>query len=136
MKLVIGNPKTGKSYQMETNEAQDKTLIGKKIAEQIEGHAYGLAGYTLQITGGTDKQGFPMRQDVHGSTRKSILVGPSTGMQKSKRKGYRRRKTILGNTITENMAQINLKVTIAGDKDIDAILGKKQDEQKEESNSS
>ena len=94
------------NLEIEGNEAQ--ALLGKRIGEIIEGTSLGLQGTKMEITGGSDKDGFPMRKDVHGGVRSRILLGKSTGFKKAT-KGERKRKIVRGDTITEDIVQINLK---------------------------
>ncbi|MBS3060318.1 MAG: 30S ribosomal protein S6e [DPANN group archaeon] len=122
MKLVISTPKDGKSYQIEIDNQKARPLLGTKIGNEVEGSPLGLTGYTLQVTGGTDKDGFPMRKDLHGTERKRLLLTKGTGLKKAKH-GERRKKTIRGNIIAEDLAQINLKVLQAGQKEIPELLG-------------
>ncbi len=131
MKIVISDPKTGRSYQTEIDENKSKPLIGMKIGEEIDGALFGLNGYKLKITGGTDKDGFPMRPDVHGPERKSILIGSGPGIRK-KRKGERRKKTVRGNTISEHIAQVNTVVTKEGSKKLAEIFGKEETKEGDE----
>jgi small subunit ribosomal protein S6e len=131
MKIVISNPENGKSYQKELEATQAKTLFGKKLKETVNGDAIGMMGYELIITGGSDKQGFPMRADLHGTSRKKLLLTGGTGY-KPKEKGIRRRKSVRGNTVSEEIAQVNLKVVKAGKDALDKILGKAEDKPKEE----
>ena len=111
-KLVIGT-KQGKCLQKEIQEAEAKTLLGKKIGDSIHGDAIGLGGYEFTITGGSDYCGFPMRKDVEGFARKRILAIEGVGLKK-KAQGIRVRKTVCGNTIHPKIAQVNLKVTKEG----------------------
>ncbi len=131
MKLVVADPKTGKTYQTELDEGQAKTLYGKKIKETVKGDTIGLPGYELQITGGSDNQGFPMRFDLHGSNRKRIMLSAGPGFH-AKRKGERRRKSLRGNTISEQITQINTKVLKEGNKTIEKAFGKEEEVPKEE----
>ena len=131
MKIVVSDPKTGKSYQTEADEDKSKLFYGMKLGEEVEGSLAGLTGYTLKLTGGSDKEGFPMRKDFHGTDRKKILLSTGPGFRK-KAKGERRKKTVRGNTITENAAQINMVVVKEGPKKIDEILGAKDKEEKKE----
>ena len=131
MKIVISNPENGKSYQKELEATQAKVLFGKKLKETVSGDAIGMTGYELIITGGSDKQGFPMRADLHGTSRKKLLLTGGTGY-KAKEKGIRKRKSVRGNTVSEEIAQINLKVVKAGKDGLDKILGKAEDKPKEE----
>ncbi len=131
MKIVISDPKTGKSYQTEIDENKSKALYGTKIDEEIDGALIGLNGYKLQIRGGTDKDGFPMRKDVHGTERKRILISSGPGFKK-KRKGERRRKGVRGNTISEFIEQVNLKVVKEGNKKLEEVYGKKEEKKEGE----
>jgi small subunit ribosomal protein S6e len=60
IKIVVSDPKTGKTHQIET---EAKTLLGLKLGEKFSGDSIGLPGYELQITGGSDKTGTPMRKE-------------------------------------------------------------------------
>ncbi|HII30364.1 30S ribosomal protein S6e [Candidatus Woesearchaeota archaeon CG08_land_8_20_14_0_20_47_9] len=113
-KLVISDPKSGKSYQREADEKATKALIGRKIGDAVKGEHIGLAGYEFEVTGGSDYCGFPMRRDVAGTERKRILsVGPTVGIR-SRERGIKQRKTVCGNTIHARIAQVNLKVVKEG----------------------
>ena len=129
MKLVVANQKTGKTYQKELTETQEKALYGSKIGDIIKGDVAGLPGYELQITGGSDKQGFPMRKDLHGTARKKILLSGGPGFHPTK-KGERQRKSVRGNTISEEIAQVNTKVIKEGKDTLEKLFGK--EESKEE----
>ena len=108
-KIIISNPETGKSNTLELEDARAIPLIGRKIGEQIDGSTVDLPNCKIQITGGSDKDGFPMRKDIHGGVRKKILLSGGTGFNQKKR-GERKRKTIRGNTITEEIVQLNMKI--------------------------
>ncbi|ENN96444.1 30S ribosomal protein S6e [Methanocaldococcus villosus KIN24-T80] len=118
-KFVVADPKTGRCYQI---EADNTPLVGKKIGDIFDGSIIGLNGYKLQITGGTDDSGFPMRPDIHGSGKVRVLLSGPPGFW-PKRKGERRRKTVRGNTIAPDIVQINCKVIEYGEKPIPEILG-------------
>jgi small subunit ribosomal protein S6e len=125
LRFVINDTKTGKSYQ-KALETQD--FDGKKLGETVKGDFLGLEGYELEITGGSDYAGFPLRKDIEGPARKRGLFKGGVGMRKVERKGIRKRKTVCGNTITEQTVQINLKVTKAGTKKLEEIFAKKVEE--------
>ncbi|AEF96909.1 30S ribosomal protein S6e [Methanotorris igneus] len=118
-KVVVADPKEGKCYQV---EVETDALIGKKIGDVIDGKIVGLEGYKLQITGGSDYCGFPMRPDVHGSGRVRILLSKGPGFR-PKEKGERRRKTVRGNTISSDIVQVNTKIVEYGDKPVAELLG-------------
>ena len=135
-KLVINEPKSKKSYQVEKDVA---SLIGTKIGEKFDGSTLGLSGFTLEVTGGSDKDGTPMRKDLDGTTRKKALLTQGVGFRGGKTKkvhgkkkylivkGMRKRKYIRGNTVSEDIAQINCKI-LEGEGDIELMLGIKKEE--------
>ena len=108
LKLSVSTP-DGKVQNLEVEGDRAQTLLGKRVDEIIDGTALGLQGMKLEITGGSDKDGFPMRRSVHGGVRPRILIGKGIGF-KSAKKGERRRKLVRGNTITEDIVQVNLRV--------------------------
>ncbi|MDH7509137.1 MAG: 30S ribosomal protein S6e [Methanomassiliicoccales archaeon] len=125
-KAVINDAKTGKSYQVTVSGHHANSLIGRKIGEVIDGIFVGLPGYKLTITGGSDKDGFPMRKDLPGTRRvKLLLASGSTGF-KSGEKGVRKRKSVRGNTISPEIVQINLKITSKGAKPIEDLIKKEE----------
>ncbi len=124
-RAVVSDPKDGKSYQVPVSGHHANSLIGKKIGEIVDGIFVGLPGYKLQITGGSDKDGFPMRSDLPGPRRKKLLVSKSTGF-KSLEGGLRRRKNMRGNTISPDTLQINLKVTQHGMKPVGDLVKKEE----------
>ncbi len=113
-KLVIGE-KSGKTKQIELEEAPSKALNGLKISETFKGETIDMPGYEFLVTGGSDSAGFPMRHDVNLAGKKKILLVSDIGIKKNVA-GRRVRKTVAGNTVGPNTAQINLKVTKAGKK--------------------
>jgi small subunit ribosomal protein S6e len=130
-KIVISHPETRKSYQLELEESKSLALIGKKIGEEFDGSLIGLPGYTLKITGGTDKDGFPMHPSVEGIGRRKILLSGPPGFHPRK-KGERRRKTVRGNTISEDIVQINTKIVKKGEKPLEELIPVKPKEEKKE----
>ncbi|WP_457751922.1 30S ribosomal protein S6e [Thermococcus sp.] len=119
-KLVISNPKNGIARQVEITGEEAEKLVGKRIGEEIPASELGLnlteifgeeipSDVKLKITGGTDKDGFAMRPDVHGPRRVKILVSKGPGFR-PKERGERRKKTVRGNTISPEIVQINLKI--------------------------
>jgi len=108
-KVVISDPETGKSNVVELEDARAVPLIGRKIGDVLDGAVVGLAGHKVLITGGTDISGFPMRPDIHGGIKTRVLLSGGVGYR-AKSKGKRIRRTVRGNTITEDTAQINMKI--------------------------
>ncbi len=118
-KLVISEG--ANSHQLEVEAAESKKIIGLKIGDKFDASLIGLKGYTLKITGGSDKNGFPMKKDVEGPRRIKSLLAGGIGF-KPIRDGQRRRKTVRGNTISDDIVQISTIVDQKGEKNIDELL--------------
>ena len=119
-KLVISE--AAKSFARTVGDPQSAGFLGKRIGESVGGELLGLTGYTLKITGGTDKSGFPMRPDVPGARQTRIFVGDGFGFE-APRDGQRKRRTFRGNTISEDTVQINLVVEQKGPKPLAELFG-------------
>ena len=130
LRFVINEPKTRKSFQKDIDAP---ALLGQKIGDKFSGDLIGLGGFSLQITGGSDKEGFPMRPEIPGQVRKKILITCPPGFH-PKKEGQRKRKFVCGNEISERIMQVNCKI-VEGEGDIGTILGiapKPPKEKKEE----
>lgn len=142
----------GRSYNMSVSGNNLSQFLGKKIGDVVDGIFVGegeqtLAGYKLEITGGSDKTGTPMRSDLSGGNRQSILVTESTGFKghslvhktkggekkrfRYKPDGLRMRRNFRGNTINQDTRQINLKVIESGKKALGDILASGSEEASE-----
>ena len=124
-KVVVADPETGKSYNLEARDPESRRLIGLRIGDKIGGEVVGLPGYEIQLTGGTDRDGFPMRADITGSGRTSVLLASGSGFSPRKR-GERRRKRVRGCRISEAVVQVNAKIVKRGEKPIEEILAPKE----------
>jgi small subunit ribosomal protein S6e len=129
-KLNINDPKTGKSYAKTIEGPETDVFKGKKLKDKISGDSLGLKGYELIITGGSDKQGFPMRWDIEGTNRRRPLLVKGVGI-KGKEDGIKQRKTIRGNKIDLKIKQINLMISKPGSKPLKELgfLTKKEAEE-------
>ncbi|MBI4095936.1 MAG: 30S ribosomal protein S6e [DPANN group archaeon] len=119
-KLDIGDKKTKRTFKFELKSPDADQLFGKKIGETFRGELLGLTGFEFQIMGGSDRAGFPMRKDVDGVGRRRLLLSAgSTGMKKVKKfNGVRLKKSIRGNTISAETAQVNAKIVKWGSEDL------------------
>ncbi|ADD08611.1 30S ribosomal protein S6e [Candidatus Aciduliprofundum boonei] len=120
-KVVINDTKTGKSYQKEITGTKANSLIGKRIGQEVDGVFVDLPGYKLLITGGTDKDGFPMRKNLQGARRKKLLLKGGIGFHPT-RPGMRKKKMVRGNTISADIVQINMKIVQYGPKPIEEAI--------------
>ena len=118
-KLVISE--AAKSYARAVTDPQSAGFLGKRIGESVGGELLGLPGYTLTITGGTDKSGFVLRPDVPGARQMRIFVGEGLGFH-APRHGQRKRRTFRGSAVSEDTVQINLVVEQKGSKPLSELL--------------
>ena len=141
-KAVVNDTKPsskGRSYSMEISGANYNHFLGKKIGDSVDGMFVGegdsaLTGYKLEITGGSDITGRPMRPDLDGSGVKSVLITAGIGYKgkkyvnknskeyRYKYDGLRRRRNLRGNVISQETRQINLKVIESGKRSLAAII--------------
>jgi len=115
MNIVVSDPKTRKAYSKKIDNPA--VFIGKKVGETVELGLIGLDGYSAKITGGSDKDGFPMKPDMAGTNRREIYVVMDA------KKGLREKVRKRGNQVAQDIAQLNLKVTKEGAKPLAEILG-------------
>lgn len=120
-RLVLSNPEDGRAKQIVLEPRIFSLFIGKRIGDEIDGSILGYKGYRIKITGGTDRDGFPMRPDISGPRKMRVLLSGGVGFhprekpsskakkrrQKRRKKGLRKRVTIRGNVISDAIAQIN-----------------------------
>jgi len=118
-KLVISDSK-GKSLSHELRDKSAQPLLGSKIGDVLDSSIIGMTQGKIKITGGSDKSGTPMRQDIHGGVKKYALLSKGVGMR-AVGEGTRIRKLIRGNMVTEEIFQLNCRL-------IDADLQEKASE--------
>lgn len=121
-RVVISDPQSGKAYQVEAKDAAANKFLGRKIGDVVDGDAVGMPGYSIEITGGSDREGFPLRRDLPGSKRRKILIAGGTGYHPLE-KGRRKRKSVHGRDISADVGQINAKITERGAKPVEELLG-------------
>lgn len=120
-RLVLSNPADGTAKTVVLTPQQMSILRGKRIGDEIDASALGLGSGRIRITGGSDKAGIPMRPDVSGARLVGIILTRGVGFHArrkppSKRKknrnrrpveGLRKRVTVRGNMISDDIVQIN-----------------------------
>lgn len=120
-KVVVGDPETGATYQRDVDGQDANRFLGIDLGEEVDGSAVGLSGYSLTLTGGSDKAGRPLRSDVSGPNLKQVLLTGGTGY-KPKRDGERKRVTVRGREVSEEVVQINAKISEYGDESVEDLL--------------
>merc|ERR1712129_276398 len=78
-------------------------------------------GYILRISGGNDKQGFPMRQGILTNTRVRVLCAKGQKGYRPRRKGEKERKSLRGCIVGHDIAVLNLVVTKIGDESVPGL---------------
>ncbi|PSP51706.1 30S ribosomal protein S6e [Halobacteriales archaeon QH_1_68_42] len=120
--VAVADPDDGTTYQVDVDGQDANRFVGREIGEEVDGGAVGLSGATLEITGGSDDTGRPMREDVRGTQLAEVLLDGGTGFEPT-REGERRRVTVRGREVSDETRQINVRVASAGDADPADALG-------------
>jgi small subunit ribosomal protein S6e len=119
--VAVSDPEDGTTYQVDVSDQDANRFAGREIGEEADGAAVDLDGYTLEVTGGSDDAGRPMRADVAGSTLTELLLEGGTGYNPD-REGERKRVTVRGREISDATRQINAKVVARGDTPVADLL--------------
>lgn len=120
--VVVADPEAGTTHQFEIEGQSANRFMGRELGDTVEGGAVGLDGYELEITGGSDVTGRPMREDVSGSGLTELLLSGGTGFDPT-RDGERRRVTVRGREISDDTRQINAKIVSRGDRSVEELVG-------------
>jgi len=124
--VVVADPEDGSTYQRDVDGQDANRFIGREIGEEVDAGAVGLDGYTLELTGGSDETGRPMREDVPGAGITERLLDDGVGFEPS-RDGERKRVTVRGRRVSDATAQINAAVTDS-DEGVAEAFGENDDE--------
>merc|ERR1719180_598855 len=75
----------------------------------------------MRITGGNDKQGFPMKQGVLTNQRVRLLLSKGHSCYRPRRKGERKRKSVRGCIVDGNMSVIAMTIVRKGEGEIPGL---------------
>lgn len=121
MKLNFSSPATGGSKVIEIDDEKYlRCLYDQRIGHEIAGKELGedYAGYVFRISGGNDKQGFPMKQGVLTTGRVRLLLKAGSSCYRQRRDGERKRKSVRGCFVGPDLAVVSLVVVEDGEKPI------------------
>jgi len=127
MKFNIAFPVTGAQKSVEVDDEQRlKAFYDKRLSQEIAGEVLGdqYKGYIFKITGGNDKQGFPMKQGVLTNTRVRLLMGKDTSCYRPRRSGERKRKSVRGCIVGADIGVLSLVIVKKGDEDLPGLTDK------------
>ena len=128
MKFNISCPETGRNKVVELqNEEKMSHLIDQKIGNEFDGEIISdkFAGYVFKITGGTDKDGFGMKNGVLTQERRRLMLGKtSKGIRFRKgfnKTGSKVRKLVRGCIISSEIKMVNIKIVKVGENPIPGL---------------
>lgn len=127
MKLNISNPATGAQKLIDIED--DKKLrpfMDKRISQEVDASCLGdeWKGYIVKITGGNDKQGFPMKQGILTNNRVRLLLAKGHSCYRERRSGERRRRSVKGCIVDNNLSVLSLVVMKKGEQEIDGLTNR------------
>ncbi|EGO04095.1 hypothetical protein SERLA73DRAFT_69881 [Serpula lacrymans var. lacrymans S7.3] len=124
MKFNIANPATGAQKTIDLDdERRYRIFYDKKIAQEVPADSLGdeWKGYIFRITGGNDKQGFPMKQGVLLPYRVKLLLADGHSCYRARRTGERKRKSVRGCIIGPDIAVLSVVIIKQGENDIPGL---------------
>lgn len=124
MKLNISYPANGTQKLVEIeDERKLRIFMDRRMGHEVPGDSVGpeFAGYVFKITGGNDKQGFPMKQGVMHPTRVRLLLSEGHSCYRPRRTGERKRKSVRGCIVGMDLSVLALAIVKQGDGEIPGL---------------
>ncbi|XP_026284870.1 40S ribosomal protein S6 [Frankliniella occidentalis] len=127
MKLNVAFPATGAQKLFEVvDEHKLRIFYEKRMGAEVEADLLGdeWKGYVVRITGGNDKQGFPMKQGILSNVRVRLLLSKGHSCYRPRRDGERKRKSVRGCIVDSNLSVLSLVVVRKGEQEIPGLTDK------------
>jgi len=124
MKLNIAFPATGCQKVFEVDDEKKlRSFYDKRMAQEVDASPLGdeWKGYMFRITGGNDKQGFPMKQGVLTNQRVRLLLSEGHSCYRPRRTGERKRKSVRGCIVDSNLSVLSLVIIKKGEQEIPGL---------------
>lgn len=124
MKFNISYPATGCQKLFEiVDDHKVRIFFDKRMGSEVHADPLGedWKGYIFKITGGNDKQGFPMKQGVLTNGRVRLLLSEGHSCYRPRKDGERRRKSVRGCIVDANLSVLSLVIVRKGEKDIPGL---------------
>ncbi|KAF8416751.1 40S ribosomal protein S6 [Tirmania nivea] len=105
------------------DERRLRVFMDKRMGQEVSGDTVGdeFKGYIFKITGGNDKQGFPMKQGVMHPTRVRLLLSKGHSCYRPRRTGERKRKSVRGCIVGMDLAVLSLVIVKQGESDLPGL---------------
>ena len=117
MKLNISYPANGTQKLVEIDDDRKlRVFMDRRMGQEVSADSVGdeFKGYIFKITGGNDKQGFPMKQGVMHPTRVRLLLSTGHSCYRPRRTGERKRKSVRGCIVAQDLSVLALSIVKAG----------------------
>ncbi|KAF9941063.1 40S ribosomal protein S6 [Mortierella alpina] len=122
--LNIANPATGCQKTIDfDDERKTRIFYDKRISAEVAVDTLGdeFKGYVFRITGGNDKQGFPMKQGVLLPSRVRLLLSKGHSCYRPRRTGERKRKSVRGCIVGSDMSVLSVTIVKQGEQDLPGL---------------
>jgi len=120
----VSNPATGAQKCLEIDDERKlREFYDKRMNQEVVGDVLGdeFKGYIFKISGGNDKQGFPMKQGVMTTKRVRLLLRKGSSCYRQRRKGERKRKSVRGCIVSGDIQVLNLVIVKKGEGDLPGL---------------
>ncbi|KAK3902795.1 ribosomal protein S6e-domain-containing protein [Staphylotrichum tortipilum] len=123
MKLNISHPANGSQKLIDVEDERKLRHFYEYMGAEVPGDPLGdeWKGYILRITGGNDKQGFPMKQGVIAPNRVRLLLSDGHSCYRPRRTGERKRKSVRGCIVAADLSVLALSIVKQGEQDIPGL---------------
>jgi len=125
--LVLENPRSLLEYRRISMcvELCRREFYDKRMNQEVIGDVLGdeFKGYIFKISGGNDKQGFPMKQGVMTAKRVRLLLKKGSSCYRQRRKGERKRKSVRGCIVSSDIQVLNLVIVRKGEGELPGLTG-------------
>lgn len=126
MKFNISYPITGQQKTFDIDDEKRVSIFyDKRMGAEVVGDNLGeeFKGYIFKVTGGQDRDGFPMKQGIMVKGRVRILLEDIKDQKcyRPHRSGARQRKSVRGCIVGGDINVLALSIVKKGDKDIEGL---------------
>ncbi|ORX40099.1 putative 40s ribosomal protein s6-b [Kockovaella imperatae] len=124
MKLNVANPATGAQKLFDfDDERKVRCFMEQRMGQDIAVDSLGdeWKGYVLRITGGNDKQGFPMKQGVLLQHRTKLLLSKGHSCYRPRRTGERKRKSVRGCIVGNDIGVLATIIVKQGEQELPGL---------------